>query len=58
MQTDSEILEALLEELKQAIYDNQNPDGSFAFDTLRAKAAIQFAVNEIQKTAGERNPTE
>lgn len=58
MQTDSEILEALLEELKQAIYANQNPDGSFAFDTLRAKAAIQFAVNEIQKTVEKRNPTE
>lgn len=58
MQTDSEILEALLEELQKVIHDNQNPDGSFAFDTLRAKAAIQFAVNEIKKTAEKRNPTE
>ena len=40
----------LLEELTTLIKENENEDGTFRFDAMRAAVALDFAKTEIEKT--------
>ena len=39
----------LLEQINMLIKENENEDGSFRFDSLRAVVALDFAKTEIEK---------
>lgn len=40
----------LLEQIHNLIKENENDDGTFRFDSLRAVVALDFAKTEIEKT--------
>ncbi len=40
----------LLEELNTLIQNNEKQDGSFAFDELKAKVVLDFAITEITRS--------
>lgn len=46
---------ALLNEIKILIEENENEDGSFQFDAVRAMVALDFAKTEIEKTVADKN---
>lgn len=50
MKADRETLETLLEDIEALIHENENEDGSFRFDIVKAVVALDFAKAEIEKT--------
>ena len=44
----------LLEEIQTLIKENELQDGSFRFDPLRARIALEFVKLEIQKSIESR----
>lgn len=40
----------LLKQIHNLIKENENDDGTFRFDSLRAVVALDFAKTEIEKT--------
>ncbi len=50
MKADRETLKSLLEDIETLIHENENEDGSFRFDIVKAVAALDFAKTEIEKT--------
>ena len=53
--TNKDKIYELLEQIKSLVKENENQDGSFRFDTLRAIVALDFAKTEIEKTISNRN---
>lgn len=49
MEANKEKLESLLKEIEALIRDNENADGSFKFDLVKAVVALDFAKTEIEK---------
>ncbi len=39
-----------LDVIKKLIDDNENPDGTFRFDTSKLEVALEFTKDEIEKT--------
>ena len=50
MEANRERLEMLLKEIHKLIEENENDDGTFRFDIVRAVIALDFAKTEIEKT--------
>lgn len=50
MRTDKERLYIRLNELRDLIDRNENEDGTYRFDVLRAQVALEFAKTEIEKS--------
>lgn len=50
MMTEVNELLALLQEIRDLIDGNHNPDGTVCFDVLRGRIALEFARAEIQKS--------
>lgn len=50
MKADRETLKSLLEDIETLIRENENEDGSFRFDIVKAVVALDFAKTEIEKT--------
>lgn len=50
LEANKEKLESLLEEIEALIRENENADGSFRFDLVKAVVALDFAKTEIEKT--------
>lgn len=50
MMTEVNELLALLQEIRDLIDRNHNPDGAVCFDVLRGRIALEFARAEIQKS--------
>lgn len=48
--SDKEKIYELLKEIQALIKENENADGTFRFDSLRAVVALNFAKMEIEKT--------
>lgn len=53
MEANKETLEALLKDIQTIIKENENEDGSFRFDLMKAVVALDFAKTEIEKTISE-----
>lgn len=53
MEANKETLEALVKDIQTLIRENENEDGSFRFDIVRAVVALDFAKTEIEKTISE-----
>ena len=53
--TNKDKIYELLEQIKSLVKENENQDGSFRFDTLRAIVALDFAKTEIEKTIFSNN---
>lgn len=49
MNADKETLDRLLREIQDLIEENENEDGTYRFDLLKAVIALDFAKTEIQK---------
>ncbi len=50
MEANKETLEALIKDIQDLILENENEDGSFRFDIVRAVVALDFVKTEIEKT--------
>lgn len=50
MNIEKEKLYKGLDEIKDLIKNNENPDGSFRFDALRVLVALDFVKTEILKS--------
>ena len=50
MAADKEKLESLLKEIAALIRENEEPDGSFRCDVVKAVVALDFAKTEIEKS--------
>ena len=50
MDINKERLLELVDDIRQLILDNENPDGTFNIDITRAMVALDFAKTEIEKT--------
>lgn len=50
MGTDKERLYRQLKEIQDLIDCNENEDGTYRFDILRAQVALEFAKTEIEKS--------
>ena len=50
MKTDKEELFEMINAITELINNNENADGTFKFDVLRAKIALDFTKTEIEKT--------
>ena len=50
MAANKEKLESLLQEIVALIKKNENPDGSYRFDVVKAVVALDFAKTEIEKS--------
>ena len=50
MKADRETLKSLLKDIETLIRENENEDGSFRFDIVKAVVALDFAKTEIEKT--------
>ncbi len=50
MKTEKERLFELLTSIQTLIEENENPDGTFNFDAVRAEVALDFTRAEIEKT--------
>lgn len=48
--SNKEKLYELLKQIQTLIEENENEDGTFRFDSLRAVVALDFAKTEIAKT--------
>lgn len=53
MEANRETLEALIKDIQTIIKENENEDGSFRFDLMKAVVALDFAKTEIEKTISE-----
>lgn len=51
MASDKEKLYMCLKEIRDVIDRNENEDGTYRFDVLRAQVALEFAKAEIEKSA-------
>ena len=49
MEADKEMLNRLLNEIQELIKENENEDGTYRFDLLKAVIALDFAKTEIEK---------
>lgn len=50
MMTEVNELLTLLQEIRDLIEKNHNPDGTVCFDALRGRIALEFSRAEIQKS--------
>lgn len=53
MEANKETLDTLLKDIQTLIRENENEDGSFRFDLMKAAVALDFAKTEIEKTISE-----
>lgn len=51
MESEKEKLYKRLNEIQELIDRNENEDGTYRFDVLRAQVALEFARAEIEKSA-------
>ena len=49
MEADKEMLNRLMNEIQELIKENENEDGTYRFDLLKAVIALDFAKTEIEK---------
>ena len=49
MEADKEMLNRLLNEIQELVKENENEDGTYRFDFLKAVIALDFAKTEIEK---------
>ena len=49
MEADKEMLNRLLNEIQELVRENENEDGTYRFDLLKAVIALDFAKTEIEK---------
>ena len=54
MNEERKILAELMAEIEDLIEQNENPDGTFNFDYLRARVALEFAKTEIAKSISKQ----
>ena len=50
LEANRERLETLLKEIEALVRENENEDGSFRFDIVRAVVALDFAKTQIEKS--------
>ena len=55
--SEREKIYALLEEIRTLVEENEQEDGTFRFDSVRALIALDFAKTEIARTIDERKLT-
>lgn len=55
--SDKEKVYALLNEIKALIEENEEEDGTFRFDSVRAMIALDFAKTEIIRSVEKNNLT-
>lgn len=53
MDVNKERLNMLLREIETLIKENENEDGTFRFDIVKAVVALDFAKTEIEKTISQ-----
>lgn len=53
MKADKETMYALLREIEALIRENENEDGTYRFDLVRAVVALDFVKTEITKTISQ-----
>lgn len=53
MNENKETLNTLVKEIKTLIEDNENKDGTYHFDVVKAIVALDFAKTEIEKTISD-----
>lgn len=53
MNKNKEKLNTLVKEIKTLIEDNENEDGTYRFDIVKAIVALDFAKTEIEKTISD-----
>lgn len=53
MDVNKERLSMLLREIETLIKENENEDGTFRFDIVKAVVALDFAKTEIEKTISQ-----
>ena len=49
MEADKEMLNRLLNEIQELVKENENEDGTYRLDLLKAVIALDFAKTEIEK---------
>ena len=49
MNADKQTLKRILQEIQDLIRENENANGTYNFDLLKAVVALDFAKTEIQK---------
>jgi len=50
LEANKERLETLLREIETLVRENENEDGSYRFDIVRAVVALDFAKTQIEKS--------
>ncbi len=50
METDRETIYKLMNEIRETVKANENTDGSFRFDSLRLRIALEFVQLELEKS--------
>ncbi len=53
MEANKEKLNTLLKEIKNLIENNENEDGTYRFDVVKAIVALDFAKTEVEKTISD-----
>ncbi len=53
MEANKEKLNTLLKEIKNLIENNENEDGTYRFDVVKAIVALDFAKMEVEKTISD-----
>ncbi len=49
MEADKEMLNRLLNEIQELVRENENEDGTYRFDLLKAVIALDFAKQRLKK---------
>lgn len=50
MEADRERIYRLMDEIRETVTVNENADGSFRFDALRIRIALEFVQLELEKS--------
>lgn len=50
MGEDKKMIYGLLDEIRELIAGNENEDGTFRFDALRIRIALEFAKTSLEKS--------
>lgn len=53
MMADGKRLKSLLKEIEALVEENENADGTFRFDVVKAVVALDFVKTEIEKTVSD-----
>lgn len=56
MESDRSMIYRLMKEIQETIEANENEDGSFSFDAMRIRIALEFVKLELEKSIDANSP--